>query len=55
VPADVPASDRAAVEVAVREGYLSGFRAVMAASAGVCVLAALIALVAIPGQARRAR
>jgi EmrB/QacA subfamily drug resistance transporter len=53
VPADVPPADRANVEIAVREGYLAGFRAVMVASAGVCVLAALIALIAIPGQARR--
>jgi len=53
VPADVPQRDRAQVDVAVREGYLAGFRAVMVVSAGVCVLAALIALVAIPGQARR--
>ena len=54
VPADVPAPDRAAVDAAVREGYLAGFRAVMAASAGVCVLAAIIALVAIPGKPQRA-
>jgi EmrB/QacA subfamily drug resistance transporter len=53
VPADVPPADRADVEVAVREGYLAGFRAVMAASAGVCVLAALIAVLAIPGKTRR--
>ena len=50
VPADVPASDRPAVEGAVREGYLAGFRAVMGASVLVCVMAALIALVAIPGR-----
>jgi EmrB/QacA subfamily drug resistance transporter len=53
VPSDVPPADREAVEAAVREGYLAGFRAVMVASALVCVLAALIALVAIPGQSRR--
>jgi MFS family permease len=53
VPPDVPARDRANVEAAVREGYLAGFRAVMAASAGVCVLAALVALLAIPGRTRR--
>ncbi len=52
VPPDVPPRDRADVAAAVREGYLAGFRAVMAASAGVCVLAALIALLAIPGQTR---
>ncbi len=53
VPPDVPARDRTDVAAAVREGYLAGFRAVMVASAGVCVVAALIALVAIPGQPRR--
>jgi EmrB/QacA subfamily drug resistance transporter len=45
VPDDVPAADREAVAEAVREGYLAGFRSVMLVSAGVCVLAALIALV----------
>ena len=54
VPADVPQRDRAAVDVAVSQSYLAGFRAVMVASAATCVLAAVIALVAIPGQARRA-
>ena len=53
VPADVPAADRAAVGAAVREGYLAGFRGVMLGSAGVCVLAALIAFVAIPGRRTR--
>ena len=53
VPRDVPAPDLEAVEAAVREGYLAGFRGVMAASAGVCVLAAFIALVAIPGRQPR--
>jgi MFS family permease len=50
VPDDVPAQDRAEVEVAVREGFLAGFRAVMIVSAAVCVIAAFIALVAIPGK-----
>ncbi len=50
VPPDVPARDREQVETAVREGYLAGFRAVMLASAGVCVVASLIALAAIPGR-----
>jgi EmrB/QacA subfamily drug resistance transporter len=53
VPSDVPEADRAAVGEAVREGYLAGFRGVMAASVGVCLLAALIALVAIPGRQPR--
>jgi EmrB/QacA subfamily drug resistance transporter len=48
VPNDVPAQDRAEVEEAVREGFLAGFRGVMLASSGVCVVAAFIALVAIP-------
>ncbi len=52
VPSDVPVADRAAVGAAVREGYLAGFRAVMAGSVVVCVLAALIALVALPGRRR---
>jgi hypothetical protein len=55
VPRDVPAQDRPAVEAAVREGYLSGFRAVMAASAAVCLVAAGIAFVAIPGSTGRVR
>ena len=53
VPADVPAADRGAVGEAVREGYLAGFRAVMLASAGVCVVAAAVALALIPGRTRR--
>ena len=52
VPADVPAADRAAVGEAVREGYLAGFRAVMLASASVCVVAAAVALAFIPGRTR---
>jgi hypothetical protein len=50
VPGDVPAEDREAVGDAVREGYLAGFRSVMLVSAGVCVLAALIALVELRGR-----
>jgi len=52
VPPDVPAADRAPVEAAVRDGYLAGFRAVMASSVGLCLLAALVAGVAIPGKPR---
>jgi EmrB/QacA subfamily drug resistance transporter len=48
VPADVPAPDRPAVTVAVREGYLAGFRAVQYVSALICFLAALIAFLALP-------
>ncbi|HEY5341510.1 MAG TPA: MFS transporter, partial [Candidatus Aquilonibacter sp.] len=54
VPPDVPARDRDAVELAVRSGYLAGFRAVMFASAGVAFLAALIAFLALPGRRREA-
>jgi EmrB/QacA subfamily drug resistance transporter len=50
VPDDVPAQDRAEVEIAVREGFLAGFRGVMIASSGVCVVASLIALATIPGK-----
>jgi EmrB/QacA subfamily drug resistance transporter len=50
VPGDVPPQDRAAVDAAVREGYLAGFRGVMAATVLVCVLAALVALVFIPAR-----
>jgi len=53
VPVDVPVPDRPAVAAAVREGYLAGFRGVMAASVIVCVAAALVALIAIPAQPRR--
>ncbi len=54
VPADVPAPDRPTVGDAVRESYLAGFRAVMVATAAVCVLSAIVALVAIPGRLQRA-
>ena len=37
----------------MREGYLAGFRAVMLGSVAICVLAALIALVAHPGPGAR--
>jgi EmrB/QacA subfamily drug resistance transporter len=50
VPDDVPPQDRPAVAEAVRESYLAGFRAVMTASVAVCLLAALIAAVAIPAK-----
>ena len=40
---------------AVRESYLAGFRAVMLATASVCVLSAIVAFVAIPGRLQKAR
>jgi len=52
VPPDVPASDRAAVGIAVRTGYLAGFRAVMITSSGVAFLSALVAFVALPAKRR---
>jgi EmrB/QacA subfamily drug resistance transporter len=54
VPPDVPASDRAAVELALASGYLAGYRAVMYASAGISFGAALIALVFLPRKERKA-
>jgi EmrB/QacA subfamily drug resistance transporter len=53
-PADVPATDRATVDDAVRESYLAGFRAVMLATAIVCVLSSVVAFVGIPGRLQRA-
>ena len=50
VPDDIPAADRDRVAVGVRESFLAGFRAVMFASAGVCVLAAVVAGVGISGR-----
>ncbi|MEA2784254.1 MAG: hypothetical protein QOF71_358, partial [Candidatus Eremiobacteraeota bacterium] len=50
VPDDIPAADRENVAASVRESYLAGVRAVMFASAGTCVLAAIIAGVGIPGR-----
>jgi hypothetical protein len=50
VPDDVPAADRERVAAGVRESYLAGVRAVMFASAGVCVLAAVVAGVGISGR-----
>jgi EmrB/QacA subfamily drug resistance transporter len=50
LPPDVPASDRAAVELAVRNGYIAGFRAVMLASAGVAFAAAIVAFALLPGR-----
>jgi len=48
VPRDVPSRDRAAVEAAVRDGYLAGFRGVMLGSVVLCVLAAGTAALWIP-------
>jgi len=50
VPGDIPAADRDSVAAGVRESFLAGFRAVMFASAGVCVLAAVVAGAGISGR-----
>ncbi|HZO92193.1 MAG TPA: MFS transporter [Candidatus Baltobacteraceae bacterium] len=55
VPPDVPQADRPAVAAAVRDGYLAGFRGVMAASVALCLLAALVAALAIPRSRAAAR
>jgi EmrB/QacA subfamily drug resistance transporter len=52
VPPDVPASDRGAVELALANGYLAGYRAVMYTSAGISFGAAFIALSFLPRKAR---
>jgi EmrB/QacA subfamily drug resistance transporter len=52
VPPDVPAPDRAAVELALANGYLVGYRAVMYASAAISFAAAIIALAFLPRTSR---
>lgn len=48
VPADVPARDRPAVEMAIRNGFIGGFRAVMLLSAFASFGAAALAFFALP-------
>jgi len=50
VPNDVPAAERPTVADGVREGYIAGFRAVMADSVVLCVLAAVVAFFTIPAR-----
>jgi hypothetical protein len=50
VPAGVSAADRPRVAALVRDGYLAGFRAVMAASVVLCLVAAVLAAFFIPGR-----
>jgi EmrB/QacA subfamily drug resistance transporter len=50
VPAGLDLHDRPLVAALVRASYLAGFRAVMAGSAVLCVLAAVIAVLGIPGR-----
>ena len=52
LPPDIPASDRAAVQLALTNGYLAGYRAVMFTSAGISFGAALIAFVFLPHPVR---
>jgi len=52
LPREVPAADRAAVNLALASGYLAGYRAVMYAAAGIAFGAALIALVLLPRKTR---
>jgi EmrB/QacA subfamily drug resistance transporter len=54
VPPDVPAADRPALTVAVKDSYLAGFRGVQYASASVSFLAALIAWFALPKRSKEA-
>ncbi|GAC1585600.1 MAG: MFS transporter [Candidatus Velthaea sp.] len=53
VPPEIPVPDRAAVGIAIREGYLAGFRAVMLLSSGLCALAAALAWFTMPRMPRR--
>ena len=50
VPPEIKASDRPLVAQIVRDSFLAGFRAVMAGSVVLCLLAALIAAFFIPGR-----
>ena len=52
VTPDIPPGDRASVALAVKTGFLAGFRAVMFMSAGVAFLAAIIAFIAFPPKRR---
>lgn len=50
VPPQIASADRAATDVALREGYLAGFRAVMIVAAIGCVFSALIAALTVSGK-----
>ena len=52
VPPDVPPADRPAMTAAVKASYLAGFRGVQYASAAISFLAALIALILLPGRVK---
>lgn len=52
IPQEVPAADRRSVDGAVRQASLDGFRAVMLLSALVALLAAALALLALPARTR---
>jgi len=53
VPAGVTPGDRPLVENLVHDSFLAGFRAVMAGSALLCLLAAAVAVATIPGRLSR--
>jgi MFS family permease len=55
VPAGLSARERPLVAALVRTAFLAGFRAVMAGSAVLCVLAAIVAVLTIPGKQQPAR
>jgi len=55
VPPDIAPADRPAVETAVRQAFLAGFRTVMLTSSGVALLAAAIAFVSLPSVPRPRR
>ena len=50
VPPDVPPADRAAMSAAVKASYLAGFRGVQYVSAAISFIAAVIALILLPGR-----
>jgi EmrB/QacA subfamily drug resistance transporter len=52
VPAGIRADERPLVAGLVRDGYLAGFRAVMAVSVVLCLAAAVLAALFIPGRQR---
>ena len=55
VPAGVAPGDRPIVAALVHDSFLAGFRAVMAGSALLCLLAAAVAAATIPGRLSRRR
>jgi EmrB/QacA subfamily drug resistance transporter len=52
IPPGIPAADRGTVELALANGYLAGYRAVMYTSAGIAFGAAFIAFVFLPRKGK---